>query len=179
MRPMEREWLSEQMARLADGDRAAFDPLFDRLWPVLTRFAIRLLGDEASGEDAAQQALLNIFARAHEYESGRDALSWALGITHWECRTRRRQRQRNREDCMPAPPERLDLSTDPEREAVARDLEQALHAAVGQLGDTDRDVLLADLRGETVCARPATVRKRRQRAVERLRAAWKVIHGTK
>jgi RNA polymerase sigma-70 factor (ECF subfamily) len=179
VRPFEREQLSELVARLADGDRAAFDQVFDQLWPILRRFAVRLVGDPAVGEDLAQQALLKLFSRAHEYEQGRDALAWALGITHWEYRTWRRKQQRSRETLVADAPEAAAMSTDPEEHVITCDLEAALLAAVTRLGPCDQEILLADIRGQAVVARPATVRKRRQRAVERLRKAWRVIHGTK
>lgn len=184
MRAIERQRLSEHMARLANGDRAAFDPVFNQLWPVLRRFSIRLLGDEAAGEDVAQQALLKLFARAHEYDAERDALTWALGVATWECRTWRRKRGRRREhlgSSLTAEREPTDPAVDPERATIDRDLGRALEAAIEGLGPVDRDVLLADLGergGPTTAARPATIRKRRQRAVQRLRAAWKGIHGT-
>ena len=42
-----RQRIHDAMLRLADGDRAAFDPLFDELWPLLRRFCARTLGDVA------------------------------------------------------------------------------------------------------------------------------------
>src|SRR3954447_2713270 len=84
------------MAALADGDRDAFHPVFVRLWPVLRAFVGRLL-PAADAEDVAQQALVNVFTRVSEFDRGRDALSWALGIAAWEVRTVRRRSQRRRE----------------------------------------------------------------------------------
>jgi DNA-directed RNA polymerase specialized sigma24 family protein len=168
----ERQELSASMARLADGDRHAFTGVFARLWPELRRFAVAFLHDEVEAEDAAQRALLAIMMRAHEYDPQRDALSWAIGITAWECRTSRRRIERRRTDG-----ERelvLDRSS-PEAEAVARDLERAVLEVVGTLSAVDR----AALGLETSDPDPmsSTIRKRRQRALMRLRAAWSRIHG--
>ena len=92
----DRAALNRDLARLADGDRSAFHPVFGRLKPELERFAARHLSpDEA--QDAAQQALVSLFSRASEYDPARDALAWALGIVAWEVRTRRRRAQRRRE----------------------------------------------------------------------------------
>ena len=67
--------LQGDLSRLADGDRAAFDPVFARLWPVLRDLAQRHL-PAADAEDAAQRALLRLFERASEFDPGRDALAW-------------------------------------------------------------------------------------------------------
>jgi hypothetical protein len=50
------------MERLADGDRAAFHPVFAVLWPLLRRFATRHLRPEEA-EEAAQEALVKILFR--------------------------------------------------------------------------------------------------------------------
>src|SRR5262245_36850471 len=80
--------LQEEMTLLARGERAAFDPLFGRLWPLLRGFAARCL-PVAEADDAAQEALLRVFSRASEFDPGRDALAWVLGIAAWQIRTHR------------------------------------------------------------------------------------------
>src|SRR5271169_2868791 len=57
--------LDTLMDRLADGDRAAFDPLYTALRPRAVRLARARLGD-AHAEDVAQAVLLRVFARASE-----------------------------------------------------------------------------------------------------------------
>src|SRR2546426_1152653 len=67
---MDRATLSELqrlMERLADGDRAAFHPVFAVLWPLLRRFAARQLRPEGAlgalrPEDAET---LRLYARGH------------------------------------------------------------------------------------------------------------------
>src|SRR5207302_10345249 len=92
--------LDRLVARLADGDRAAFGPVFEALWPVLRAFCGRAVG-AADAEDAAQSALLRVFARAAEYDPEQRALPWVVGIAAWECRTLRRRRDRRREEAGP------------------------------------------------------------------------------
>src|SRR5215813_612631 len=92
------------MARLADGDRSAFSTVYQALWPVLRAFVARQLPMPDS-EDAAQEALLKVFARASEFDPERDALSWALGIAAFEIRSTRKRSLRRREDLVAqAPP---------------------------------------------------------------------------
>ena len=159
----ERAELRSLMERLADGDRTAFGPAFRLLWPRLRAFAIRLAG-EADGEDAAQTALLNVFARASEYDRERDAFAWALGITAWECRTLRRRRARRRE--QQGVPE---MAADAEAAMVLR---LSADAVLGMLNPIDAETILSLATGRRA-VQGATFRKRLQRALARFRLAWR------
>ncbi|AGP35571.1 RNA polymerase sigma factor [Sorangium cellulosum] len=180
MEPRARSLLNASMRRLADGDRAAFDPVYAALWPAISAFCRRMLAGDADAEDAAQQALLKVFDRASSFDPEADALTWALAIAAWECRTARRRRTRSRE----APDEHLpSLAADaptPEDAAIARDLDDAAREVLGALGEADRETLRATLlegdRDPTVSG--AAFRKRRERAFSRLREAWRRIYGT-
>ena len=170
----ERAELRALMARLADGDRTAFRPTFGLLWPRLRAFAVRYLGP-ADGEDAAQGALLRVFSRASEYDPGRDALAWALGIAAWECRTLRRQRQRRRESPVPRPDETAAQAT-PEETAIEQDLRAAAEAILGALRPVDVETIRAAA-GAPRPVQGATFRKRLERALARFRLAWRAKHG--
>ena len=175
MERVEREALQRQLERLADGDRDAFHPLFVRLWPLLRGFAARCLSREEA-EDVAQEALLRVFSRAAEFDRRRDALSWTLGIAAYEIRSARKRRERRREQPAGALAERPDPAGSPEDAAVAGDLERELHAALAALGPADAETLLAYARGERPDLPGATFRKRVERALERLRGAWRLNH---
>ena len=170
-----RHELSIWMARLADGDREPLSTVLARLLPELRRFTARTLGAwaVADADDAAQRALVSVFARAHEFEPGRDALAWAIGIAAWECRTTLRARVRRR-DGAPVP----DIAAgeaSPEAALIERDLLAAIEEATGVLAPADREALgLGDTSSNLA---PATLRKRRQRALLRLRQVWSRIHG--
>lgn len=159
------------MARLADGDRSAFTEVFARLWPELRRFAGACLRDDAEADDVAQRSLISIMARAHEYDPQRDALGWAIGIAGWECRTSRRRLGRRQEQPLIEP---TAAEPSPEDLAIARDLERAVLEVVGSLPAADC-AALGLAAGEAVA--PPTARKRRQRALVRVREAWSRIHG--
>jgi RNA polymerase sigma factor (sigma-70 family) len=167
------------MARLAEGDREAFHAVFVRLWPLLRGFLGRHLPFE-DAEDAAQEALVKVFARASEYDPRRDALSWALGVAAYEVKTARRKRQRRREaagdasDLLAAAPA---SGPGPEEAAVAREMEEALDAAVRSLGEADAATLRHYADGRRPHVPAATFRKRVQRALARLRSAWRTSHG--
>lgn len=175
MERVAREALQRQLERLADGDRDAFHPVFVRLWPLLRGFAARCLPRE-DVEDAAQEALLRVFARAAEFDRRRDALSWVLGIAAYEIRTVRQRRRRRREHPEHALADRPDAGRSPEEIAVAADLERALGEALAALRPADAETLLAYARGERPDLPGPTFRKRVERALGRLRSAWRLNH---
>ena len=179
MEPWRRDQLHQWLVRLADGDRSAFDPLFQTLWPLLRRFAARLLPNSVDAEDAAQQALMRVFGRAGEFDRQRDALTWIFGIVAWECRTVRRKAVRRREDPLL---EGIDLAarTDSgEAELVERNLLAAVHELLGSLRPQDVETILLAFRGRRPIGGGAAFRKRLERALKRLRDAWRLKHGTK
>ncbi len=187
----ERAELQRLMGRLAEGDRAAFGRAFALLWPQIRAFAVRFSG-EADGEDAAQAALLKVFARASEYDPARDPLPWALGIAAWECRTLRRARARRREtplsttlDGASAPaqevaaaiaPPQASVSISPEEAAIERDLLAAAEAVLGTLRPLDVQTIRSIAAGGREAS--ATFRKRVERALSRFRLAWRARHGS-
>lgn len=167
--------LNELVARLADGDRTAFDPVFRLLWPKTLRLCQSMLKNDADAADAAQQALEKILARASGYDRSRAALPWALAITAWECRTSLRKKSRRKEVDADMAPE---LPTDAADAAVEeRELIQKAVEVLGGLSDPDRATLIATFQDEAGSVEGATFRKRRERALKRLRAAFRSIYG--
>jgi RNA polymerase sigma-70 factor, ECF subfamily len=164
------------LARLAEGDRSAFTPVFERLWPPTLRFCASILKNDADAADAAQQAMEKILVRASDYDPKRAALPWALAIASWECRTILRRRTRRREA-----PGDLVAEVVPEGlvddDYVRRELVAAALTALGSMSETDQETLIATFREEAASVSGATLRKRRERAVRRLRDAFRRLYG--
>ena len=59
---------AELMCRARDGDADAFGALFDRWRVPMVRFAVRFVGDQARGEELAQDVFLKIYRARHRYE---------------------------------------------------------------------------------------------------------------
>lgn len=177
MDPLDRTDLQGWMVRLAEGDREAFHPVFEILWPLLRSVTSRHL-PAPDADDAAQEALVRIFFRAAEFDCSRSALAWALGITAFEVRTARKRRARRREVPPPGtlsdPP---DPSASPEDRALQRDLEALLQETMGTLRPDDAETLRLFARGDRAAVAAATFRKRVERALGRLRAAWRILDG--
>jgi RNA polymerase sigma-70 factor, ECF subfamily len=174
--PAGRAALQEELTALARGERAAFDPLFRRLWPLLRGFAQRCL-PAAEAEDAAQEALLRIFSRASEFDPGRDAMAWVLGVAAWQVRTHRTKTRRRREEAMDTLAEREAALPSPEAQAMARDLGALLDRALSELPPGDAATLLAYARGDRPELPGPTFRKRVERALARMRSQWRIPHG--
>jgi RNA polymerase sigma-70 factor (ECF subfamily) len=169
--------LNASMARLADGDRAAFTPVFRALWPRVHRLCQHLLRSHADAEDAAQQAMEKILSRASEYDVSRPALPWALGIAGWECRTLRKRQVRSRERSAELAPDPQDERPHADDALVERDLIAAAMAALGTLSANDQETLLATYFDRATSVGGSTLRKRRERALERLRAAFRRLYA--
>ncbi|MEP6995198.1 MAG: sigma-70 family RNA polymerase sigma factor [Acidobacteriota bacterium] len=173
----ERAALQRDLTALARGERAAFDPVFLRLWPLLRGFAGRCL-PAGEAEDAAQETLLRVLTRASEFDPRRDALSWALGVAAWQIRTVRTRGRRRRESPAEDLPERADASLSPEAAAMTRQTSAALDRALAELSPSDVETLLAYARGERPDLPGGTFRKRVERALARLRSRWRMNHGS-
>lgn len=182
--------LDALVARLADGERQLFTPVFELLWPRVLTFARTLLPDPDDAEDAAQRAMARLFEQINEYRAGSSAASWALAITAWECRSLRRRhgravawlnkQQRAATSAGGAPLDATPPGADPEAEFALKEVLRAAEQVLGTLSDMDQQTLRAawDDREHTGHVSGATFRKRYQRALERLRNRWRGVYGS-
>jgi RNA polymerase sigma-70 factor (ECF subfamily) len=152
------------MNRLADGDRAAFEPLFQSLWPRALSAARRRLEPDAAS-DAAQSTMMKLFARAPEFLRGSPVLPWFYAIAANEIRAvARRARPTVEVD------EAMASSDDPEQTAMDRELRAAVAQAIEALDGPSAEAIAALLaEGERPAIHDAAFRKRVSRAYARLR----------
>lgn len=169
----QRREIHDAMVRLAHGDRDAFTVVFDGLWPHVRGFVARVVPGHPDVEDLAQQTLLKIFARISDFDTSRDGVSWAFGIASFEVKTLRRQILRRREAPVNEAVDHESREAGPEEVAIRRDLHMALMGAVGELTDADQSALLNESPVASSLVSASAWRKRRQRALERLRAVWR------
>lgn len=168
------------LARLADGDETVFPEVFRALWTPTFHLCTRMLSNEADAADAAQAAMEKLFTRSSDFDPARAAVPWALAIAAWECRTIRRRRGRLREvftGAGEAPPSPLlERERDAEALAIQHELARLAIETLDALSETDREALLATY-GSEPGASGAVVRKRRERALERLRVVLRRTYG--
>ena len=171
-----RKAIHDAMVRLSDGDRTAFEVLVDELWPVILSFAKRGVGHGPDAEDVAQEVFYRICGRIADFDVNRDGLSWAFGIANYEIMTHRRRLRRRREVSDDAAVfSQLDASASQEEHLIARETAFALERAMGKLAEDEKQSLGLD--GVVPHVAGTTLRKRKQRAVERLRGIWRQIYG--
>jgi DNA-directed RNA polymerase specialized sigma24 family protein len=133
MTPAERRQIHEAMVRFADGDRGAFRAVFDGLWPTLVSFCRSMHLDDGDAEEAAQRALVKVFARIVDLDRARDGAAWATRIAAFEVMTVRKARARRREDDVAGAAHLVDGGIDPEQRVIAAELDAALRATIGEL----------------------------------------------
>jgi RNA polymerase sigma-70 factor (ECF subfamily) len=165
--PATEEALDALMERLAEGDRAAFDPLFRAFYPRAVRLCRARLGN-GHAEDAAQSALLKVFAKASDFEIGRPVLPWFYAIVANEVRSLRRSlRLGESEACETEEPA---AETDPEQLFLRAELEKALQMAIAALDEEAAIAIHAVLeQGPRPEISPVAFRKRVSRVYARLR----------
>lgn len=170
----DRRKLTALMVSFADGDRGAFDELFQLLWPQVLVVTGHLLRNQADAEDAAQTAILKVFARIVDFDQTRDGLAWALGIAAFEARTILQKTRRRREDFAEPSRELQDIQPSAEELLIDHHARLTLTAVMGSLQQQDQLALAAILDPPELRSAPvdAAARKRKQRTIERLRAAW-------
>lgn len=167
--------LDELFARLAGGDRACIGKAFSTVYPIVHEFCSRLLGNSSDADDATQQALERVFERIATYDVSRHALPWVLGIAAWEIRTVRRRHFRQRKRAAQVEIGELEAgAANPESDAMSKEVLSAIESLVDRLPALDRDVLRDVMHQELALVlefkNDSTFRKRKERALDRLRS---------
>ena len=170
--------LNAAMARLTDGDRGALRLVHDGVRGPMLRAAERLLGVGADAEDATQNALQKLFLQSADFDRRRRVVPWAVALAIFEARTLRRKVQRRKIDALDTGRfQVLASGAGLADEALERaELLRLAADLVGELSEADRDTIVEVL-AEREDGRGGAFRKRKQRAVERLREAWRLMHG--
>lgn len=166
MEPREKEELRADLVRAGEGDRAVLERAFTRLHPLVRGFCARVLGNGPAADDAAQDALVNLFAHVGAYDPERDPVPWVLAFASNACRTTRKRTARRRE--VPEVPDLVGAGS-PEADVLRAELRSAVHATLASLSPLDAETLALAM-GERPTG--ATFRKRLERAIGRFRAAW-------
>lgn len=148
------------LARVAAGDRAAFGALVERHGPSLRRLARLLTPSDDAADEALQAALIGGFQGAASYGGRSSAKAWLFTIVRnaaWHERQRRKSVESRLVDDLPL--DRLGVaagwgSSDPERAAIRAEDVRRLRAAMDELGDQDRELIvlrdIEQLSGEEV-----------------------------
>jgi RNA polymerase sigma-70 factor (ECF subfamily) len=171
------EQLDRLMARLAEGDRSAFDPLFRALYPRARGMARARLGAELAS-DAAQSALERVFARADEFTPGRPVLPWFYAIVANEVRCLARRHAPAGGDDVDTAEIEPGTTEDPERLLIKQERISALDQVIASLDGPSAEAIVAVLgRGDRPPIGADAFRKRVSRVYARLRSLLGDDHG--
>ncbi|MGC4063821.1 MAG: RNA polymerase sigma factor [Polyangiaceae bacterium] len=167
--------LPDLFARLASGDRSALPPAFRILHPLILRFCEKLLQRGPDADDATQQSLERIFEQIGSYDTSKPPLPWAFAIASWEIRTIRRRAWRSDQRTRSSGPDELaGFVQDPESAAMANQFIASAIELIDGLPAIDRhtlhEVLAREFAAEGAAAPDAAFRKRKERALHKIRS---------
>jgi RNA polymerase sigma-70 factor (ECF subfamily) len=86
---------AQLVAAVAQGDRCAFETIYDHYAPAVFGLALRMLRDRKVAEEIVQEVFWRIWQRADRFDCTRSFAPWLFGIAHKACIDElRRQRTR-------------------------------------------------------------------------------------
>lgn len=132
-----------ERARL--GERTAFQMIFERHGPAVSRYLRDLFGDAAAADEATQETFVRAHSRLGTLREADRLRSWLLGIAHRvfleQCRRRRTEAGvADRVEVEPLP-----TPATPELEMLGREADAVLASALGRLTEERRSALLMRL----------------------------------
>jgi RNA polymerase sigma-70 factor (ECF subfamily) len=106
--------------------------------------ALRILGDRDAAFDAANQAFMKAYRSIGSYDPARPIRHWLLRIAVNEAITigRRRTRDRSRQASESAAADVADRAATPETATLDRESRDGIRAAVAELGEPYREVVV-------------------------------------
>jgi RNA polymerase sigma-70 factor (ECF subfamily) len=130
------------VGRVARGDSAAFETLYDQVSPAVYGLARRVVRDPARAEDVTQEVFLDVWRQAPRFDANLGkAKTWVMTIAHRRAVDAvRRSESQKRQDQHTAPDE---VSHDEPADAV---IEAEEHGAVRECLDTLTDLQLESVR---------------------------------
>ena len=168
--------------RVASGDRAAFEALYDRYSATVFGIVLKMLGDRELAEDAVQEVFWRVWKRAGSFDRSRAFAPWLFGIAHNygidELRRRRVRPQPVYEDdeqpILSDIPDEVDVAA----QATLADQRRIVRAALDQLPHEQRQALMlayfGGLTQQEIAARLGnplgTVKTRMRLGLQKLRA---------
>ncbi len=75
----EAEWIRQ----IADGDRRAFEKLYEVYGPRIFRFAIRMVKEETKAEEVVNDVMFEVWKSAGRFEARSKPSTWILGIARF------------------------------------------------------------------------------------------------
>ena len=129
------------VARIAAGDRAAFEQLFREYGERVFRYTHRLISDVTKAEEVTNDVMLEVWKTAARFEGRSKVSTWILGITRHLALNAVRRKQLDTVDVDDAPPIADEADTPATLDHDRNVLKAALTQALGKLSTDHRDVI--------------------------------------
>lgn len=173
--PEEAVWIERARA----GEHAAFGHLVVAYQGPVYNVCVRMLGDPAAAEDAAQETFLKAYRNMKRYDPRRRYVNWLLAIASHHCIDQLRRRHLM---IVPIDDDRLHTGapSNPEASLEAAETADRLQSLMARLDPTDRaaivlhywhDQSLEEI-GRSLKLSESAVRSRLHRARRALAAGW-------
>lgn len=127
------------MRRVSEGDETAFDDLLRLWWSEIARYAERLAGGYAAGEDVAQRTFLLVWERRSRWKPGGSPRAYLYRVARNLALNESRRRRIRRRWGELAPEDERYLAT-PEQVRAGKELDAAVAAAIAALPERRREV---------------------------------------
>jgi RNA polymerase sigma-70 factor (ECF subfamily) len=128
---------NELVARCLAGQSAAFEPIVARYQRPLFNLAVRMLGNYDAAVDATQNAFIKAYQHLDTFDSTKRFFSWIYRILKNECLNTLRDRR------LSEPlPLHLAAAGGPDNDFERRERRAAVQAALGELTEEHREVIL-------------------------------------
>jgi len=133
----------ELLARVAAGDKRAFEQLFRAYGERVFRYALRLISDPAKAEEVTNDVMIEVWKTAPRFEGRSKVSTWILGITRHRAlnAVRRKSLDTVDIDAVAEPAEAVDLAPAAERSRDGDTLREALRRVLPRLSTDHRDVI--------------------------------------
>lgn len=131
------------MSRLAAGDLAALEAIYDRYSPAAYALALRITADASLAEDVVQDAFVGIWTNASRYSAERASLrTWLMSIVHHRAiDVVRRRRPTVGLPEVDEPADRALAVPDVWPEVAGRLDREAIRTAMASLSDVQREAI--------------------------------------
>ncbi len=138
---------AELLARVRDGEEAAFRRLYEAYFPRVYRFVSRRVRNRADTEEVVQEIFINVFSSLHSYRGEAPFGAWVFGLARRTLANRFKRRQHPTVSLLDEDGGQLEAlphvgrSPDPhELYEVRERLERLQHAALHELNEEQREL---------------------------------------
>jgi len=147
-RPEQDEFDAELLRAVARGDEVAFARVYDRYAAILLGLMLRILRSRPEAEDVLQEVFLQVWQQARSFDPARGrAFTWLATLARSRAidrlravDARERAAQRSAEDGQPVAS--AETRTWADEEAIRAERAEAVRAALAELPEEQRQVLL-------------------------------------